>query len=73
MREPDDFGKPDRAGLEALMREPIVQYRGMIFRKAAFDPFSIDSLLKSKPPEELQRELNHTHLFLYAADIEVQR
>ncbi|MBI4497293.1 MAG: hypothetical protein HY689_05275 [Chloroflexi bacterium] len=73
MARADEFGKPDRAGFEALLFEPFQEYRGMLFRKSAFDPTLIDRRLQTLPPEEVQREINHTHLFLYAADMQIQR
>jgi hypothetical protein len=73
MDEGDDFGKPDREGFMALLSESIVQYKGMLFRKGSFDQELIDRQLEIKSSKEVQRELNHTHLFLYAADIRIQR
>ena len=73
MNEVDDFGKPDREGFDALLREPFVLYQSMIFRKGAFDKAAVELNLESKSPKEVQRELNHTHLFLYAVDIKLQR
>jgi hypothetical protein len=69
----DDFEKPDREGFMALLSEPIVYYKGMLFRKGSLEPELIDRRLKIKSPEEVQRELNHTHLFLYAVDLSTQR
>jgi len=73
MDERDDFGKPDREGFMALVSEPIVPYKGMLFRQGSFDQDLIDRRLAMKSPEAVQRELNHTHLFLYAGDIRIQR
>ena len=73
MDERDDFGKPDREGFMALLSEPIVQYKGMLFRKGSFDQELINRRLAIKSPEAVQRERNHTHLFLYAADLSTQR
>lgn len=73
MDERDDFDKPDPEGFMALLSEPIVYYKGMLFRKGSLEPELIDRRLKSKSPEEVQRERNHTHLFLYAVDLSTQR
>lgn len=45
----------------------------MLFRKSFFDPALIDLRLRHLTSEEVQRQFNHTHLFLYAADVRVQR
>lgn len=73
MDERDDFDKPDPEGFMALLSEPIVYYKGMLFRKGSLEPELIDRRLKSKSPEEVQRERNHTHLFLYAVALSTQR
>ncbi|MBI3330451.1 MAG: hypothetical protein HYZ81_27545 [Nitrospinae bacterium] len=73
MDEHDDFEKSDRDGFMALLSEPIVSYNGMLFRKGSFEPKSIDHRMKNKRPAEVQRELNHTHLFLYAVDLRTQQ
>ena len=69
----DDFGKPDPEGFSALLSEHLVRYEGMVCRKRAFDKSRIESSLVSKSPEEAQRQYNHTHLLLYAEDVEIQR
>lgn len=73
MTKADEFGKPDRAGFEALLSEPFREYRGMLFRKSTFDAGLIDRRLETATAEDVQRELNHTHLFLYAEAVQVQR
>ena len=69
----DDFGMPDRVGFEFLLLEPFVEYSDMVFRKPFFDKEEIDRSIGRKTPERIQRERNHTHLFLYVADIAIQR
>lgn len=69
----DDFGKPDREGFEGLLSEPFVEYRDMVFQKAFFDKMKIDRSIGRETPEQVQRYENHTHLFLYVADIAIQR
>ena len=69
----DDFGKPDREGFEGLLSEPFVKYRDMVFVKGTFDKDEVDRSIETKTPERIQREQNHTHLFLCVADIAIQR
>lgn len=73
MAKADEFGKPDREGFQALFAEPFEEYRGVLFCRSGFDPVRANHRLKTRTPEEVQREFNHTHLFFYAADIQVQR
>ena len=73
MADLDDFGKPDTEGFSTLLSEPLVRYEGMVFRKRAFDKSRIESSLVNRSPEEVQRQYNHTHMFLYAEDVEIQR
>ena len=73
MPQLDRFGEPDREGFDVLLASEFVSNNGMLFRKATFKPDDIDSQLLAKSGVIVQREFNHTHMFLYAADIGVQR
>ncbi len=73
MAELNDFGTPDREGFEALLAAPFVEYSGMLFRQRSFDAATIDKLLQTATQEQVQRHHNHAHLFLYAANIDIQR
>ena len=73
MTDSDNFGKPNPEGFQLLLTESFVEHKGMVFCKRSFDKKKIERLIEEEAPEQIQRWLNHTHMFFYAADIEIQR
>ena len=66
-----DFGVPDRAGFDALIQADFIRIGGSLIRKSVWDRRSLISEVDKSA--EIQRELNHTHLILFAESITVQR
>jgi hypothetical protein len=65
-----NYDIPDREGFETLMRADFVRVGDMVFRKGHYDSKLVAE--RTTDPEEVQRQMNHTHVSLYAVTTDVQ-
>jgi len=67
------FSEPDQIGFDTLLSSDFVRHKDMIFLAHQFDASKVQDALATTDPGELQRTINHTHLLLYAPDLDMQR